>query len=228
MSTAAPKSMILTSPSVVISRLSGLTSLCTMPRSCSFFRPIRTWRRMDLMISVSRFSVCIVELVRPSTYSSRHAGKLPSCPSSALPNVASLSNFHTSHCEPLLNAPSVSSATKYPRYCAHGLLAHGFRLILEQMYDSTCPLSDAPLAMVPACKKFFLRVVPSRATLFSTTRRFFCSGVSFVLEETVLSPLSTFTPSNAAPKLPPPSFSRSAKSADRHLLAVLSARGLRK
>lgn len=42
--------------------------------------------------------------------SSRQAGKGPSRPSSASPSVASLSNFHTSHWLPLVNAPSDVSA----------------------------------------------------------------------------------------------------------------------
>ncbi len=66
---------------------------------------------------------------------SRAKHPAPSCPTSTAP------------------AP----ATKYPRYCAQGPLASGLRLILEQMYDSTCPLSDAPLAIVPAFRKLDLR-----------------------------------------------------------------------
>ena len=54
-STAAPKSMILTSPSAVMRMFSGLMSRCTMPRACKRFVAFSVCLISDLMISSSCF-----------------------------------------------------------------------------------------------------------------------------------------------------------------------------
>mmetsp|Transcript_13641 Transcript_13641/g.33546 ORF Transcript_13641/g.33546 Transcript_13641/m.33546 type:complete len:373 (-) Transcript_13641:699-1817(-) len=111
-STANPKSASLMALLLSNRMLPGLMSRCTMPMECRRLMPCSTCRSSDLMTSVSRLSSSILSFTRPSTNSSRHAGNSPSRPSSASPSVASLSNFHTSHWLPFVNAPSDSSEMK--------------------------------------------------------------------------------------------------------------------
>ena len=177
----------------------------------------------------------------------------------ASPRVESDSNFHTSHCVPLVKPPSLASAMNSPWYSATHWRTRGSRMMREHMYASAIPVSPAPWArsyhlmrgsptgcenmaqsvheacledtwrttawikqldrsvicflvqlipptaasrpdvlqgssvgkigtetsvrtraMVPALRKLLRRTLPSRFTLFSTTRRFFSSFVSWL------------------------------------------------
>ena len=79
-STAAPRSMILTSPSAVMRMFSGLISRWTMPRACRRLVPFSVCFIRDLMISSCCFwslSFCC-DFVR--TNSARLSGKGPMAP----------------------------------------------------------------------------------------------------------------------------------------------------
>jgi hypothetical protein len=64
----------------------------------------------------------------------------------AICKVASLSNFQTNHCVPVVKPPWDASAIKLPRYSAALRLATGSLIMREHMYPSASPVSAAPCA----------------------------------------------------------------------------------
>ena len=205
-SVAAPKSISFTSRLLVISRLSGLMSRCTIPSLCSPFSAVR----------ILRISACTTLAPPPPsesgerTMSSTHSGNSPRSPASAAASVASLSKSHTSHRSPFEKPPSKLSPMKVPVYLAMLLPVSPPRRSLEFMYCSTWPTSAEPDAREPDARKSERSSRPSLRIRFSTTRRFFCPGSSSCPTRTTSSGPARRTPLYTCPKFPPPSFSSSA------------------